>query len=794
MNIAFNPANPRVKLAKQKRFYHTTPAAVIAILLFLGFITSGLVLLFLKNPLGWLPLTCAIYPMIFLYWSKTALASIPPKQSEDFTDLIDEELLLLLSPNLTPADLPPIFEKTKSARFIMVRFEIPSNLLTALAATYPTTIHDIYAKALELRTQTNSTRITAGLLLVAFLILANLSEDILAKIQLSPSDLEEGVIWYNYLAGLVEDNKKPRDTGGIARDLSFGYTPTLQRFAVNLSLRYGGLTNKVQQSENTEILDKMFHIFSHPGRENVALVGAYGSGRSTIVNSFAERLMTGDTKVPASLKYRQIYALDVSSLISATKDRGELEYLMNKILNEVYSAKNIILCLDHAHLFFEEGPGSIDISNLLAPVLESGAIRIILEIDDQRFLEISRKNPHLASTLNKITVHPSTPEETLKILMDIAPFLEQQKDVSFTYRALTEACRLSNEYIHDIAMPGCAKLLLESAASYAEHQLVTATSVQTAIEKSYGVKIQIANTTTERDKLLNLESLIHERMVDQTPAVASVANALRRAAAGVKNRNRPIGTFLFLGPTGVGKTELAKSLSQVYFGSEEDIIRLDLNEFVESSDVSRLIADGAKDEGSLTAQIIKRPFSVVLLDEIEKAHPAVLTTLLQVLDEGILRDEKNREVSFRDAIIIATSNAGATAIRETVKSHTDLTTIKDQLVDTLIKDNVFKPEFLNRFDEICLFKPLEPSDLEQILDLILASINRTLATQKITVTLTQDAKNLLITHGYNPEMGARPLRRLVQTTVENFVASAILSGTATPGAHLTLTPAELNLS
>ena len=409
-------------------------------------------------------------------------------------------------------------------------------------------------------------------------------------------------------------------------------------------------------------------------------------------------------------------------------------------------------------------------------------------MDDQKFLEISAKNPALANALNKIIVNPSNREETLKILMDQVPILEYQKNIICTYRALTEAYRLSEQYIHDVEMPGKAKLLLESATSFADRGLVTAESVQTAVEKSYGVKVKVADNAEDKDKLLNLEQLIHEHMVDQEAAVSAVASALRRAGAGVKNQSRPIGTFLFLGPTGVGKTELAKTLSRVYFNGEDNIIRLDMNEFVSSADVNRLIRDGASDSLSLTAQVMKQPFAVVLLDEIEKAHPSVLTTLLQVLDEGILRDEKNREVSFRDTIIIATSNAGANEIREQITAGTPIDQFKEELIEKLISSGEFKPEFLNRFDEICLFQPLSKEDLIHVLDLIIASTNQTLEPQKITIDVTPEAKQILIDRGYDPKMGARPMRRIVQKTVENIVASTILSGAATPGSTLTITP------
>ena len=794
MTNTFDPHSPRVKKAHQKHALNTPPVLALVLVIFIALLAGGITLLLIRSSIGWTLIGFSALPAMLLFWIKNALSDIPIGTSGTFTDILSEDLLLLLSPNTTPADLVQVLPKTKSGIFFMARLSLPVPFFADITTLLPTSIEPIYAEALRIREATNSEEITGAVLATAIIASVPANEQLLGQFQLTMADLFQVIVWFNYLNGMVRDIKKPTHSGGIGRDFAFGFTPTLQKFAVNLSERYAGAHTRIQQADHTKIIGQIIDTFTRGGRQNVALVGAYGSGRSTIVNSLAETLMDADSAVPSSLKYRQIYSLDAPSLISAAKDDSDLQNIMIRIFNEIYSAKNIILCLDNAHLFFEEGPGSVDISNILMPVLEAGSIRTILIMDDQKFLEISAKNSALANTLNKIVVTPSNREETLKILMDQAPLFEYQKNVIYTYRSLTEAYRLSEQYIHDVEMPGKAKLLLESAASYAEGNIVTALSVQTAVEKSYGVKVKVASDEEDRTKLLNLEQLIHERMIDQTEAVSAVANALRRAGAGVKHSGRPIGTFLFLGPTGVGKTELAKTLSEVYFNGEDNIIRLDMNEFVSASDVSRLIKDGAEDSLSLTAQVSKQPFSVILLDEIEKAHPSVLTTLLQVLDEGILRDEKNREISFRDSIIIATSNAGANVIRDKIISGATISDFKDEFIEKLISSGEFKPEFLNRFDEICLFKPLSKEDLVGVLDLIIASTNKTLEPQKISVVVDPAAKQILIDKGYDPKMGARPMRRIVQKTVENIVAAAILSGHATPGSTLRITPNEIEIN
>ena len=280
-------------------------------------------------------------------------------------------------------------------------------------------------------------------------------------------------------------------------------------------------------------------------------------------------------------------------------------------------------------------------------------------------------------------------------------------------------------------------------------------------------------------------------MINQTRAVTLVSDALRRARSGVRNQNRPIGTFLFLGPTGVGKTELSKALAAVYFGGEERLVRVDLNEYSNINDVNRLLANGSTDPYSLCAQIAKQPFSVVLLDEIEKAHPNVLNVLLQMLDEGVLRDDNNRPISFRDAIIICTSNAGAEKIRAHITEGQDLEDFEDRFIDELINANVFRPEFLNRFDEIVLFRPLKKDELIQLVNLLLNNLNKTLADKKVTVVLSERAKELLAERGYDPRLGARPLRRVMQRAVENIVAQKLLEGGVVPGQQIQLDAPEL---
>lgn len=785
MNELFDYYSPRAKQARFHVFLNSWPKIVLLSLTVLCAVVA-LWSIFMRQPIGWTFAGFALFFLVPLLWDERYLKVLPATPGQRFDDRLEPDVLAYVpfKPNRTA--LIEALGKARSVHFMMAR-----------AGISPGFIGEQFNKAqMAAAWQYACNRKASGVIRGSDLLAGLVASDpvltgLLPRLQLDQHDVDLVADWYDHLQQLIEFHSTPRSTGGIARDWSFGYSHLLERFGRNVSDQVSNGNLNVDIEAHLQAIDFMMEALASSSRANATLVGTTGSGKTTIVDAFAERLLHAGKGVPDALKYRQIVQMDAGSLISAASGRGDLEQLMNQLLTEAYRAKNIIVCFDDAELFFEEGVGSVDLTNILKPVLDGGVLKLILTMDEQRFLKISQRNPALAQSFNRYTIEPASYDETMKVMQDQLIPTEYRKHVTYMYQALREAYRLSERYMHDVAQPGRALQLLLASSQYAEDGLVTAKSVQTAIEQTSGVKIGANVNADEKEKLLKLEDLIHERMINQTRAVTVVSDALRRARAGVRNEKRPIGTFLFLGPTGVGKTELSKALAAVYFGGEDHLLRLDMNEFVAPDDVKRLIADGADDPNSLCAQVMKRPFSVVLLDEIEKAHDSVLATLLQVLDEGILRDVKGREISFRDAIIIATSNAGADQIRHHIEKGENLEDFEQEFENELINSKAFRPEFLNRFDEIVLFRPLTQLELAKVIDLIVAGVNKTLEPQKISVSITTELKAWLIIKGNDPRLGARPMRRMVQRVVENIMAKRLLAGDVQPGETVSLTLADV---
>jgi len=668
---------------------------------------------------------------------------------------------------------------TWQVRFLASHFNLHPDIIGAVLVTSTVDMTAIWEEAERLSAANGGTYLTEAAIAAAILTLVPGLRETLTAVKLEPADLAEGVTWIARLEAF-QSAKRPI-YGGLARDWAAGYTPLLSQYGQNLSLQVELAGNRFGVQERTNQLDTLISSLSG-GTGSVVVVGEPGIGKTALLYGLADRLLQGNGG--GALAHHQVIALNASVILSNQHGTGDLERIVLQLLGEAAHAGNIILALDEAQLFFGQGTGAANLSQVLLPILQGRNIRIVFAITAGDWQRLRSTNTALAGLLTPLVLAEPPQAEVVRLLADRALLLEQGKFTT-TWHALIEAYRLSGRYFPDEAYPGKALKLLEASYTHADGPFITELSVQRAIESQLGVKVERAGTD-EADVLLHLEDHIHKRMINQTHAVSVVAAALRRARAGVANPKRPVGSFLFLGPTGVGKTELARSLAALYFGAETNMVRLDMSEYQQASDVARIMAGAGENPQGLLAKIRQQPFSVVLFDEIEKADPNILNLMLQLLDEGNLTDSSGKTTSFKDAIIIATSNAGAEEIRKHIEAGEELAAFEQKFTDNLISSGQFKPELLNRFDEIVLFKPLGEAELAQVVSLLIAEVNRTLEPQKISVALTDAAVAHLVKTGYDPRLGARPMRRMVTRTVEDAIAGRILRGETAAGDLITL--------
>jgi ATP-dependent Clp protease ATP-binding subunit ClpC len=739
----------------------------------------GLYLVLLESQkIGYLALAVALMALMWVVWFKTELVKMGPKPSgTSVDDLLDADFLAKLKNPVTPKSAWVALTGHWQEIFITNRLVLDPKLVEQSVSDRETDMAQVWQLARKLQAAHDPTSLNAGSVVTALILSSPSLTQYLTSQNIRSEDVLEA---YDWLARVLIYRAAPRPYfGGIGRDWAFGFTPNLERFSINITGAVEGGAGHHHFMSRSNTIDT---IITNLNQSNggVALVGNTGIGKTSIVYALAERLM--QDKSVGAVKDHQIVALNASAILSSAKQ--DLERVMLTLFSEAIQAGNMIVFLDEAQLFFQQGVGSFDLSQILLPVLQNRRLELICAFNATDFQRLRVTNSALAGALTPVVLQEPPAAEVMKIVEDSALGIEHRTKTVITYDAVREAYRVSGQYVQDMAYPGKAIRTLEQATSYAEHGVVTAESVQKAIESSLGVKVGGARAQ-EADTLLHLEDRIHERMINQSRAVTVVANALRRARAGVSNAKRPMGSFLFLGPTGVGKTELARSLAATYFGDEKNMIRLDMSEYQQATDVSRILATGAETESLLLA-IRKQPFSVVLLDEIEKAHSGVLNLLLQMLDEGQLTDVNGQPASFKNAIIIVTSNAGAPDIIQRIANQQPLEEFERPLIDKLIAAGTFRAELINRFDEVVLFRPLTQEELGQVARLMLGEVNRTLANQNISVELTQAALDSLVQQGYDPQFGSRPMRRVIQRTVEDAVAQKILSGQASPGTKIML--------
>lgn len=581
-----------------------------------------------------------------------------------------------------------------------------------------------------------------------------------------------------------------------------------------------------------EEVARVIEILNRRNKNNPVLIGEPGVGKTAIAEGLALKIASGD--VPNKLKNKQIYLLDVSSLVANTGVRGQFEERMKQLIKELQSRKNIILFVDEIHLLVGAGSaeGSMDAGNILKPALARGELQLVGATTLKEYRQIE-KDAALERRFQPVIVDEPTPDEAIDILKGIQDKYEAYHGVTYSDEAIKACVQLSSRYIQDRHLPDKAIDLMDEAGSKANLSIDAASEdeltnrlAQIAAEKQAALKeeqyekaaklrdeeeaieARLQNKTTDKEHIVTAEDIqaiveqktgipvgklqadeqtkmkeidvrLKARVIGQEHAVDKVAKAVKRSRAGLKSKHRPTGSFLFVGPTGVGKTELSKTLAEELFGSRDAIIRLDMSEYMEKHSVSKLIGSppgyvGHDEAGQLTEKVRRKPYSIILLDEIEKAHPDVQHMFLQIMEDGRLTDSQGRTVSFKDTVIIMTSNAGSAdkTVKVGFQSDQDEAIEEQSLIDSL--SSYFKPEFLNRFDSIIQFDSLDREDLVNIVDLLLNELSEQLKEQNLTVHVTNEAKEKIAELGYHPAFGARPLRRTIQEHVEDQMTEILL--------------------
>ncbi|AWX57696.1 ATP-dependent Clp protease ATP-binding subunit [Brevibacillus brevis] len=577
-------------------------------------------------------------------------------------------------------------------------------------------------------------------------------------------------------------------------------------------------------------IERVIEILNRRNKNNPVLIGEPGVGKTAIAEGLALRITEG--QVPTKLKNKQVYILDVASLVAGTGIRGQFEEKMKQVIAELQKRKNVILFVDEIHLLVGAGSaeGSMDAGNILKPALARGELQLVgaTTLKEYRVIE---KDAALERRLQPVMVKEPTVEQAIEILKGLRPKYEAFHQVAYSDDVIRASVEYSHRYIQDRFLPDKAIDLMDevgsrlnlrsSAVDTAElHERlaqinqekkeateqeayeraarlrdeeagilekldqiegkeqrvqVDVTDIQALIEQKTGIPVTKLQSD-EQMKMKNLAAHLEAKVIGQSEAVTQVAKAIRRSRAGLKPKNRPIASFLFVGPTGVGKTELSKALAEELFGTRDSMIRLDMSEYMEKHSVSKLIGSppgyvGHEEAGQLTERVRRNPYSIILLDEIEKAHPDVMHMFLQILEDGRLTDSQGRTVNFKETVIIATSNAGVSERKISVgfgAKAPEPATVLDSL------GAYFKPEFLNRFDSIISFAHLEKQDLVKIVDLLLQDVRGNLFEQGMEITVTDAAKEKLAELGYNPSFGARPLRRVIQQYVEDGIADLVM--------------------
>ncbi|HSW87915.1 MAG TPA: ATP-dependent Clp protease ATP-binding subunit [Candidatus Saccharimonadales bacterium] len=649
---------------------------------------------------------------------------------------------------------------------------------------------ELVKEAVTLTQNSKGTYITTVDLFAAYILLTEVKTKLLFSKNLKEEAFMHIVYWAHTAFPQEEHPRKMEvkfSGEGLAEEWVSGWTFETKKYISDLTAQVMSQNSVMigREKEYTQAVE----ILSKDVKNSLILVGEPGVGKTTLVHSIVSHSFAGD--LPGNLYHKRFYELMVGALLAGAQDQSALESRLQEIFAELTHAGNIILFIPEIQNITGASTFKLDLTGAFLPYLQTGAIRIIATTTPGSYKNFIEPSVSFKDVFEVISLGEPTDEEVVPMVMTKAAAIESLHHLSFTYNAIISAITLSKRYLHDQALPGTAVDLLNFVASGAVHTntaIIDSQQVIQKVEEQTHIAVAAPNDQ-EKELLLHFEDKLHERVISQDEAVRDISQAVRRFRSGLSVGVKPI-SFLFLGPTGVGKTETAKAVSTLYFGGEQNMIRLDMSEYQTPDSIKRLLGASAgegNERGELTEKIHEHPYSLVLLDEFEKAHPDILNLFLQVLDDGRLTDNKGKTVSFSSALIIATSNAGAEYIREAIEKGTAIDkSFHEQLLDYLQTKALFKPELLNRFDGIIVFKPIDQSQALSISKLMLAEFAKKLDEQDVAVTFDDKLLAKVSKEGFDPQFGARPLRRFIQENIEDFFARKLLEGTVKRGDKITL--------
>jgi ATP-dependent Clp protease ATP-binding subunit ClpC len=605
----------------------------------------------------------------------------------------------------------------------------------------------------------------------------------LHKISLTDSDfILTAKRWDKYKASLSKTifPSSTFDYPGIGVELLTGYTPHLNKYSESYNVKQSYSNHLVGRQD---VVNRLTRVLM--GGKSVLLIGQPGVGKKTVIHEFVHRASQGE--LDQKLAYSRVLELNYQEILSESSDLNQKKVNFSNLINEAGSAGNVILVIKDLQRLTNSEFEGLDFSDIICRSLDSGNLKIIAISTSTDYERFMAKDPKINKYFETIEVTPPSKDEALSLLISFAQNIETKTNIIITTPALWRILEGSDRYITDIPFPEkTLELLEEVISSKSDNQVVSVDDVNKILSEKTGISMARL-TEKEQSKLVNLEEIIHKSLINQTSAVSLIAQSLRGRTLGLKSEERPIGSFLFLGPTGVGKTQTAKVLADVYFGDQKNIIRFDMAEYVGPEGVARLIGSIEKNlPGALTTAIKNHPASLLLLDEMEKCPSEIFNFFLTMLDEGYLNDAGGKKINCKHLFVIATSNAGSEYIRESVQAGVKGDQLQEKVIDYVQKQGMFSPEFLNRFDGVIVYEPLSSENLIKVADLQLRELKNNLLVKNITLTYGQDLCSKIATEGYDPAFGARPMRRIIDLTLSDLLSKALLSQQIVEGDSIAL--------